>query len=269
MSGRIAATVIVAFAATSAFAGHSSGGHSSGGHSSGGHSSGGHSSGGHSSGGHSSGGHSSGPHASGRHSSGTHASATQARSGYTHSSGLSDAQRRQPRPGQRRGARYHVRGYYPYYANSWYDPYYRSYSYYPYAWGYRGLGVGFSVDNGYYAPYDYGYDSAYGPDPRDREDRSDDDAYADRDERRDGRGAQSQGAALRTGGELRLTLRPTDATVYVDGEFRGTALQARTLWLASGHHRVEMVRPGFQTAERDVDVSPGSPALLEVDLERP
>jgi hypothetical protein len=122
---------------------------------------------------------------------------------------------------------------------------------------------------GYYAPYDYGYDPAYGPDSRDREDRSDDDAYADRDERRDERGARSLGAALRTGGELRLTLRPADATVYVDGEFRGTALQARTLWLASGRHRVEMVRPGFRTAERDVDVSPGAPALLEVDLERP
>jgi len=244
MRGRIPATVLVAFAATSAFASHSSGGHSSGGHSSGGRSS--------------------GAHVSGRHGSGSHA-----RSVHTHSSGLSDAQRRQPRAGYGSGARSYSHRYYPYYRYSWYHPYYRSYGYYPYAWGYRGLGVGFSFDNGYYAPYDYGYDPAYGPDSRDREDRSDDDAYADRDERRDERGARSLGAALRTGGELRLTLRPADATVYVDGEFRGTALQARTLWLASGRHRVEMVRPGFRTAERDVDVSPGAPALLEVDLERP
>ena len=236
MSGRIAATVLVAFAATSAFASHSSGGHSSGGHSSGGHSSGG------------------------------HGSDSHARSSHTHSSGLSDAQRRHPRPGYGSGDRFYGHRYYPY---SWYNPYYRSYGYYPYGWGYRGLGVGFSFDDGYYAPYDYGYDPAYGPDSRDWEDRNDDDAYADRDEGRDERGEQSQGPTLRAGGELRLTVRPADATVYVDGEFRGTALQARTLWLAPGHHRVEMVRPGFRTAERDVDVSPDAPASLEVDLERP
>ena len=251
MGGRIAAAVLVAFATTSAFASHSSGGHSSGGHSSARLSSGG---------------RASGAHVSGRHGSGSHAW-----SGHTRSSRLSDAQRRQPRPGYGSGARFsrfYGRRYYPY-RYSWYDPYYRSYGYYPYGWGYRGLGVGFFFDNGYYAPYDYGYDPAYGPDSRDQEDGSDDDAYADRDERRDERGAQSQGAALRTGGELRLTLRPADATVYVDGEFRGTALQARTLWLPSGHHRIEMVRPGFRTAERDVDVSPHAPALLEVNLERP
>jgi hypothetical protein len=70
MSGRIAATLLVAFAATSAVANHSSGGHSSGGHS------------------------------SARQGSGGHAW-----SGHTFSSGLSDAERRHPRPGYGSGAR--------------------------------------------------------------------------------------------------------------------------------------------------------------------
>src|SRR5262245_36026726 len=70
-------------------------------------------------------------------------------------------------------------------------------------------------------------------------------------------------------GMLRLNVRPEDASVYVDGEFRGTARQVRALPLPPGRHRVEVVWPGFRTFDHDVDVRPGRPADVEVEMERP
>jgi len=69
-------------------------------------------------------------------------------------------------------------------------------------------------------------------------------------------------------GTLRLEVRPGDASVYVDGDFRGTPQQIGSLSLPAGMHRVEIVRPGFQTVERDVEIRPGRTATLEADLGR-
>ncbi len=41
------------------------------------------------------------------------------------------------------------------------------------------------------------------------------------------------------GGELRLSVRPGDAVIYVDGEFRGPGRQARRLELPPGRHSIE------------------------------
>ncbi len=70
-------------------------------------------------------------------------------------------------------------------------------------------------------------------------------------------------------GELRLQVSPVDASVYVDGEFRGTGREAATLALAPGQHRVEVVRPGYRTAEHDIEVASQGVAELTVDLTRP
>jgi hypothetical protein len=70
-------------------------------------------------------------------------------------------------------------------------------------------------------------------------------------------------------GELRLLVNPVDASVYVDGEFRGTGREAATLALAPGQHRVEVVRPGYRTVEHDVEVASEEVAELTVDLKRP
>ncbi len=70
-------------------------------------------------------------------------------------------------------------------------------------------------------------------------------------------------------GRLQLDVQPADASVYVDGAFRGTAREASSLRLAPGRHRIEVVRPGYRTAERDVDVPAGETTRLEVSLERP
>jgi len=44
---------------------------------------------------------------------------------------------------------------------------------------------------------------------------------------------------------------------------------AWALWrLPAGRHRVEIVRPGYRTEEREVEVRAGETAQLEVELER-
>lgn len=78
------------------------------------------------------------------------------------------------------------------------------------------------------------------------------------DERRDSRDA----------GTLRLEVRPDDASIYVDGEFFGSARRAGSMPLAPGRHRIEVVRPGFRTVEREVEIQPGRTESLTIDLSR-
>jgi hypothetical protein len=65
---------------------------------------------------------------------------------------------------------------------------------------------------------------------------------------------------------LRLSVRPADAVIYIDGEFRGPGGQVRTLELPPGRHSIEAVRPGFQTFERVVELERDIPADLDVEL---
>jgi hypothetical protein len=67
---------------------------------------------------------------------------------------------------------------------------------------------------------------------------------------------------------VRLQVRPGDASVYVDGEFRGSGRQSTNLRLRPGRHRIEVVRPGFRTVEREVQVRSGQNEDLEFDLEK-
>ena len=97
-------------------------------------------------------------------------------------------------------------------------------------------------------------------DDRDRDRGRDDrrDRGYDRDDRRDDADAAG----------VRIQVRPQDASVYVDGEFRGSGRAAANIRLRPGRHRIEVVRPGYRTLEREVDVQPGREADLEFDLER-
>ena len=70
-------------------------------------------------------------------------------------------------------------------------------------------------------------------------------------------------------GELHLLVNPRDASVYVDGQFRGTGREAGTLALPPGRHRVEVVRPGYRTSEHEVEVAPNGSAELSIELQRP
>ena len=89
-------------------------------------------------------------------------------------------------------------------------------------------------------------------------DRGRDDRRYGRDDRRDD--GDSAG--------VRIQVSPRDASVYVDGEFRGSGRDATSLRLRPGRHRIEIVRPGFRTLEREIDVQAGRSADLEFDLEK-
>jgi hypothetical protein len=100
---------------------------------------------------------------------------------------------------------------------------------------------------------DAGRDRRYGePDPSAVEDREED------------LGPGTEPGEL---GTVRLNVRPSDASIYVDGAFRGTA-RLRTLRLPAGRHRIEVVRPGYATIEREVDVEPGREVDVSFELER-
>ncbi len=85
------------------------------------------------------------------------------------------------------------------------------------------------------------------------------DRRGDAREARDDRDAQ---------GTLRLDVRPDDASVYVDGTFSGSARELSRLQLSPGRHRIEIVRPGFRTYDRDVEVDSGRSLDLSVELEK-
>jgi hypothetical protein len=93
---------------------------------------------------------------------------------------------------------------------------------------------------------------------REKEERWDEDEARARRE-------EAAGAA----GHLRFLVRPDDASVYVDGAFRGSAAEVSSLRLAPGRHRVELVRPGYRTLEREMEIAPGETAELRVEMERP
>jgi hypothetical protein len=90
----------------------------------------------------------------------------------------------------------------------------------------------------------------------------------ERDDQRDDQGVELEGPASGAG-QLRLSVLPEDASIYVDGAFRGTAREAGSLKLAPGRHRIEVVRPGYKTADKEVEVAPGETTRLTLTLDRP
>jgi hypothetical protein len=110
-------------------------------------------------------------------------------------------------------------------------------------------------------PEDYARFEGRRDDRYEDEDEEYDDYEDDRD--RDRRADQSGDRAL-----VRLDVRPGDASVYVDGAFRGTGRDLRQLRLTPGRHRIEVVRPGYRTVEREVDVRGGQTVDVQIDLDR-
>jgi len=76
--------------------------------------------------------------------------------------------------------------------------------------------------------------------------------------------------ALRTG-MMRIRVEPSDAAVYLDGEFLGTADELSKLHgalsVAVGEHRVEAVRPGYRTQTAAVTVTETGTEILRLSLE--
>lgn len=71
---------------------------------------------------------------------------------------------------------------------------------------------------------------------------------------------------------LRLTVAPSDAAVYVDNRFVGTAEEvnslARGVAMTPGKHTVTVSRPGFRDKTTDVTVEQGRMQTLEISLGR-
>jgi hypothetical protein len=87
------------------------------------------------------------------------------------------------------------------------------------------------------------------------------------DERPDAR-VDPRGAIPADTGRLRVDIRPPDASIYIDGVFRGPARAMDGVLLPSGRHHVEIVRPGYRTDEREIEVRDGEVTDLRADLER-
>ena len=124
-----------------------------------------------------------------------------------------------------------------------YNYYYYPRRYYPYGYGAFGLGY-FYYDPytwyppSYYGGYDNGYGGYYG-------------GYFDE-------------------GEVRLSVSPRSADVYVDGYYAGRVDDFdgvfQALKLESGAHHIQIVAPGYTTLDFDVRINPGQKITYRGDL---
>jgi hypothetical protein len=174
------------------------------------------------------------------------------------------AERRHPRAGTGTGGygyfygpRYG--GYHRPYYGGYYRPYYRPYFYGSlyFGWPYYSLWPYYSGGYDYYPGYYLGY---YAPSYRYYSDEPRGEPTPDADRSYD---------SDRDSGRVRLEVRPDDASVYVDDEFWGTAGETKFLTLRSGRHMIELVRPGFRTERREVEVVRGEIRDVLVEMQRP
>lgn len=72
-------------------------------------------------------------------------------------------------------------------------------------------------------------------------------------------------------GRLVLSVEPEDASVYLDGRYLGTGRDLARLHagllIASGDHRLEIVRPGFEDRAVEFSIEAGEEERIEVGLE--
>jgi hypothetical protein len=125
-------------------------------------------------------------------------------------------------------------GYYGYYRPYWHASFYFGWPYYSYGWW----------PYGHYSP---SYSVSY---------------YPYREEPAEARPVERS----RDVGRVRLEVRPEDASVYVDDAFRGNGRETKFLTLRAGRHSIELVRPGFEVARREVDVVRGETSDVLVEL---
>jgi hypothetical protein len=125
--------------------------------------------------------------------------------------------------------------YYPSYYSHYYDPYYYPGFYLGYLayspWGWTPAFYGY--------PYGYGYGGTYSAPAYDI-------------------------------GKVRIKVRHRDAEVFVDGYYAGTVDDFdgmfQSLQLESGGHRIEIMKPGFETLVFDVHVQPDRTVTYRGDL---
>jgi len=71
-------------------------------------------------------------------------------------------------------------------------------------------------------------------------------------------------------GRLHVSIAPSDASVYLDGRILGTADQLDRLHAGltvdAGKHRVEIVRPGYESEEIEIEVESGREVEVSLAL---
>ena len=113
-------------------------------------------------------------------------------------------------------------------------------------------------------------------DDRDRQYGDRDKRYDDRDTRREDKPyfGEQQGSRERDSNRRTFTLNiePPDATIYIDGNYYGTANDnggpTLQILLAEGVHRVEVVRPGYASFSQDITVSRSGENHLSITLQK-
>jgi hypothetical protein len=77
-------------------------------------------------------------------------------------------------------------------------------------------------------------------------------------------------AMMAEGGRLRVQVAPPGAAIYVDGVFSTVADLADppSLSVSPGHHRVQVVLPGYKAYSTDVIVQASGEAVVHVQLAR-
>lgn len=123
-----------------------------------------------------------------------------------------------------------------------------------YPWAFGGLGFyGYDGFGGYGGYGGYGADPWFGPD---------DGSYY----------PQGYGSADRDNGGLKLKIKPSDATVYVDGYYTGVVNDFdgvfQKLTIEPGTHRVEVRAPGYETLTFDVRIEAGHTSTYRGELKK-
>jgi len=77
-------------------------------------------------------------------------------------------------------------------------------------------------------------------------------------------------ATMAEGGRLRVQVAPPGASIYIDGVFSTVADLAHppSLSVSPGHHRVQVLMPGYKVYSTDVIVPESGEAVVEVQLAR-
>ena len=68
---------------------------------------------------------------------------------------------------------------------------------------------------------------------------------------------------------MRLSVLPEDASVWIDGEFRGVARALARMGLPPGRHQLEVVRPGLRTEARVIEAHANASVSVHIELTRP
>jgi len=106
----------------------------------------------------------------------------------------------------------------------------------------------------------------------DRQPATTDDGWRSGDRRPADATVSARAESRRDRSRLKISVEPSDAVVYVDDRFVGSADEVssmdRGIVVAPGKHTITVSRPGFRDKSRDVTVEAGRTETLEISLSR-